>query len=251
LKRFAERHPVAYVVLIWLMTILFYVVGGAAAAVLSLGPLGGIIATVPLALISLVILARANWWEETGLAVRVESRVWRYLALPLLWWAGMIVVKGGFAAMGLREILTVVATAALSGYVEEVYYRGIMMRALASKGAVWAIGMSTLLFGFTHALNVLAGRNGLDTLIQIGYALAIGFYFGTVAWKTRAVGALALVHGVNNLIAGLVSGGLGGPSAAPTPAEMALSALVALSAAGYALYLLRAPERQIAVHKTA
>jgi hypothetical protein len=44
---------------------------------------------------------------------------------------------------------------------------------------------------------------------------------------------------------------LGGPSAAPTTGEMALSALVALSAAGYGLYLLRAPERQVAVHKTA
>lgn len=238
-QRFGERFPVAYVLLLWVMMVGCYVVGGAITMQRQLDPIvGSMIAVSLLTSISLVILARTGWWREVGLTTPVAGRQWLPFWLPAAWLGASIAVagfEGTDLATGLKHLLL----ALLVGYVEEVYFRGIMLRALQAKGLGWAIGLPTFLFGITHLLNALGGRDPISTLVQVGYALGIGLFFAAVRVRMRAVWPVALVHGLNNWIVWLRAGGMGG-GAAPSAAETILAMVITLASVGYGVILLRA-----------
>ncbi len=86
--------------------------------------------------------------------------------------------------------------AGLIGFVEEVFFRGLILRAIAPRGLWKAAIISSIVFGLLHSLNPLAGANPLDTLLQLGYTLAIGFGFAAVALRTRVIWPLVLIHGL-------------------------------------------------------
>ena len=52
----------------------------------------------------------------------------------------------------------------------------------------------SLLFGLTHALNSLAGKSPLEDLVQILYAIAIGFAFAALVLKKGILWPLVLAH---------------------------------------------------------
>lgn len=238
-KRFSERYPVLYVLLLWLLSVACYVLGGVVQETAQLGGVsGGLIATGLLALISLAILGRTNGWRQIGLTAPMPAGGWVHYALPAAWMAANLWINGVEWA-DLATGLSLLALAALSGYVEEVYYRGIMLRTLLPKGRGWAIGLTVALFSLTHILHALNGRDPMASLLQVGYAAAIGLLFTAIWLRTRALWPLVLAHGINNLIAFLASSGpsTGGPSTG----DLILSAFVVIGSVAYGTYLLREP----------
>jgi hypothetical protein len=88
-----------------------------------------------------------------------------------------------------------------------------MLRAFLPRGAWTAALASTAFFGFSHALNALSGISSpLYTVVQIAYALAIGFCFAAMALKGGLVWPLAVCHGLGNFAAFLSTGTAGGDS---------------------------------------
>lgn len=84
--RFVEKRPVTYSILIWLLMLFCYVVGGTVQEVAKLpSPMGGLISTQLLAVLSLVIIGRLGWWRETGLTAPMARGGWRHYWLPLAW----------------------------------------------------------------------------------------------------------------------------------------------------------------------
>ena len=63
-----------------------------------------------------------------------------------------------------------------------------------SRGTWTAVIVTSLLFGLSHSLNVLSGKNLADVLVQILYALAIGFAFAALVLKKGIIWPLVLVH---------------------------------------------------------
>ncbi|MEA0563417.1 CPBP family intramembrane glutamic endopeptidase [Lysinibacillus irui] len=59
-------------------------------------------------------------------------------------------------------------------FIEETIFRGILLRMLLTKGVATAVWVSSILFGVTHALQLLGGQSLEDTIIQIIYALLVG-----------------------------------------------------------------------------
>lgn len=85
-------------------------------------------------------------------------------------------------------------TAVLAPLFEEFWFRGLVLQSLRPYGNGFAIFISAILFGFTHA-----------NLAQFFYATAIGIVLGYVAVQTESVVTTTVLHAMFNSIAGITS----------------------------------------------
>lgn len=123
---------------------------------------------------------------------------------------------------------------------EETAFRGLVfpftLRAFAGKkhGALFAILVSSGLFGLIHLVNI---RSGIGvTLLQIGYSALIGAVCALIVLYTRNLPAAVLFHAVYNFCGFLIPTlGAGDPWSV---GEIVLTAVVAVLVAGYAFFLL-------------
>ena len=97
----------------------------------------------------------------------------------------------------LKNVLVVtqlLIVTAMVGFAEEAIFRGLMLNALKPRGAWTAVIVTSLLFGLSHSLNVLSGKNLAVVAVQILYALAIGFAFAALVIKKGFIWPLVLAH---------------------------------------------------------
>ena len=84
--------------------------------------------------------------------------------------------------------------------VEEAVFRGILLRQLTGRLPWWlADAVSALVFAAYHVPLWLARGRGI-TPESAAWVFAAGLVFGWVFWKTRSLGAAALVHALHNVL---------------------------------------------------
>lgn len=94
-------------------------------------------------------------------------------------------------AMFLMQLLII-------AFIEETIFRGILLRMLLTKGVATAVWVSSILFGVTHALQLLGGQSLEDTIIQIIYALLVGLVLSLLILDGQSIIVTILFHGFNN-----------------------------------------------------
>lgn len=89
--------------------------------------------------------------------------------------------------------------------VEEAAFRGILFRQLAGRLPWWLANIvSALVFAAYHVPLWLARGRGV-TLQSAAWVFAAGLVFGWVFWRTRSLGAAALVHALHNVLLQLLA----------------------------------------------
>lgn len=113
---------------------------------------------------------------------------------------------GATITLSLRiETLALLLKAASVGFFEELLFRGIAFNWLfyvlknAKYGLIWAIIVSSLLFGFAHVFNQHGSVE--EKFIQIGYGIATGVMFASLLFCTRTLLLPIILHTTNNLLA--------------------------------------------------
>ena len=120
------------------------------------------------------------------------------------------------------------------GFLEELIFRGLLFQAMAKDGVKSAIIVSSVTFGIGHIVNLINGSGAelLPNLLQVLYAVAIGFAFVMIYWKTKSLMPCIIVHSVFNGLSAFAN------EAVMTPQRQIISGiLLAVIAGGYALYL--------------
>ena len=140
------------------------------------------------------------------------------------------------AAMNLSPLETVLYVLSMFcvGFLEELIFRGLLFQAMARDGVKAAIIVSSVTFGIGHIVNLINGSGAdlLSNLLQVVYAIAIGFAFVMIYVKSRSLMPCIIVHSVFNGLSAFAS------VAAMTPRREIISGiLLAVIAGGYALYL--------------
>ena len=128
------------------------------------------------------------------------------------------------------------------GFLEELIFRGLLFRAMAKDGVKSAIIVSSVTFGIGHIVNLVNGSGAelLPNLLQVLYAVAIGFAFVMIYWKTKSLLPCIIVHSVFNGLSAFAN------EAVMTPQRQIISgSLLAVIAGGYALYLALAVKEEI------
>ena len=120
------------------------------------------------------------------------------------------------------------------GFLEEVIFRGLLFQAMAKNGVKSAIIVSSVTFGIGHIVNLIngSGAEWLPNLLQVMYAVAIGFAFVMIYCKTKSLMPCIFTHSVFNGLSAFSN------EAAMTPQRQIISGvLLAVIGGGYALYL--------------
>ena len=92
------------------------------------------------------------------------------LASTNLWWGVRMNYSPAETALYVVSMLCV-------GFLEEVIFRGFLFKALCRTSVKQAVVISSVTFGIGHIVNLLNGRDIPETILQICYAVAIGFLF--------------------------------------------------------------------------
>lgn len=127
------------------------------------------------------------------------------------------------------------------GFLEEMIFRGLLYQAMARNGVKAAIIVSSITFGIGHIVNLVNGSGAelLPNLLQVMYAVAIGFAFMLIYYKTRSLVICIIIHSVFNGLSAFAN------EAAITPQrELVSGVLLTVIAGGYALYLALAVKKE-------
>jgi CAAX protease family protein len=196
-RSFPQRRPLLFVVLLLLTILVTLALAGAITFQLKLSTLAmTFLGDGVLALIAVFLLSRLHWWRETGFRLPSHPRsLWLFLVpcLPIL-----LNAFAGIGYPGMAPLLFFLALALLVGFVEETYFRGMILSALVPRGAWQAVITSSLLFGLFHLLNLAAGANLEATLLQFGYAVALGLMYAALRLRTQTILPLILLHGLTD-----------------------------------------------------
>jgi len=198
---FPQRRPLLFVVLLLLVILVIYFLAGAITIQLKLTSVAmALMADGLLALIAIFLLTRHHWCRDVGFRLPSNPRSLWFFALPCL----PIILNIAFLGIGnpgIGGLLLFLAAASLVGFVEETYFRGMMLQVLLRRGPWQAVIISSLLFGIMHLLNVAGGANLVATLLQVVYAVAIGLMYAALALRTRTILPLIVIHGLTDFFA--------------------------------------------------
>ena len=114
--------------------------------------------------------------------------------------AGIAFVKGKEVMNPINEVInssstlfTMMFAGILSPLVEEIIFRGILLRKLRNLGDKTAIAATALAFGLFHG-----------NFSQFFYAVALGLIFGYVAVKTNSIRYTVLLHIIINMFGSVI-----------------------------------------------
>jgi uncharacterized protein len=190
---FAERHPYWFVTIVEIVVILVYLLAGTVAHFLDLSNLGLYgLANLGLTLVCVALLTGMGWWKAVGFLAPAKRADLLYFLVPFL--PTFVNLIPGLEITGLGQVAGILAVTLMVGFVEEVVFRGLMLHALAGRGPWRAAIVTALLFGLTHALNVLTGKSVVEDAAQIFYAVAIGFAFAALVLRKEILWPLVVAH---------------------------------------------------------
>ena len=231
MKKLYEKNELRFA-LLWIL----------AYCVISIPIRGALGDESPVMLAALAVIAaglvafikRFDLEEKYGLVQwKGSAKAYLYFIPMLVLMTGNLWGGVGLAYSGMAQVYAVLSML-LIGLIEELIFRGLLFRALLKKDpAPVAIAISAVTFGIGHLVNLLAGQGGLESLIQVFFAVAWGFLFTLVFYKSGSLLVCIAVHGLVDVFSKF--------AAAESSAEYVYVAATIVVAAAYCLFLSRKP----------
>ena len=140
---------------------------------------------------------RGSWWMWIAPLIVVAAIVLRLLGIDY----------GAYVA---SVVALALLTGLFVGFVEEILSRGVVVKMLRDSGkSEWAVmALSSLIFGLSHAMNLLAGQ----PVVTVALTVVFTFGFGVLMYLTlRVTGNLIwpmLIHGMYDATQFLATGGI-------------------------------------------
>lgn len=120
------------------------------------------------------------------------------------------------------------------GFLEEMIFRGLLFKAMEQNDVKSAIIVSSVTFGIGHIVNLIngSGANIISNLLQVVYAMAIGFTFVMIFYKTKSILPCIMTHSIFNALSAFSN------EAIMIPQNEIISGIIITIIAGvYALYI--------------
>lgn len=141
-------------------------------------------------IIFMIILKRVKYYGITKV-----SNIKKFLFfIPLLLIASVNLWNGININNTSSEIIIYILTMINIGFLEEIIFRGFLFKMMAKDNIKSAIIVSSLTFGIGHIVNLLNGADLIPTLLQICYAVALGYLFVTILIKSKSLIPCVITH---------------------------------------------------------
>ncbi len=160
--------------------------------------------TAPLCLAIVAVLL--VWISYSGLREKYGLVSVKLSGKEYLWFIPLIVLsstnlwRGVALNMSVAESVLAVVSMLCVGFIEEIIFRGFLFRAMSKDGVKSAVIVSSLTFGIGHIVNLLNGAELVPTLLQICYAVALGFLFTIIFYRSGSlIPCIASHSAINSL----------------------------------------------------
>lgn len=195
---------------------------------------------IALTLIMYLWISRNDLKKKYGLC-SFEANTKKYLYfVPLALLASTNFLWGFQLNLTLVESVLYVVSMLCVGFLEEVIFRGFLFKAMCKTNVKQAIIISSVTFGFGHIVNLLNGRDIPETLMQICYAVAIGFLFTIIFYKGKSLWPCIITHSVFNSLSVFAN-----ENVITIHKHLVGCIFLCVVSVGYALYILKKTEKEL------
>lgn len=147
-------------------------------------------------LVLIISLKRVSYY---GLARVTNLKGYLYF-VPLLLIVSVNLWNGININNSSSEIIFYILTMLNVGFIEEIIFRGFLFKMMEKDNVKRAIIVSSVTFGIGHIVNLLNGADFVPTLMQICYAIAIGYLFVIIFCKSKSLVPCIAAHSINNCL---------------------------------------------------
>lgn len=162
--------------------------------------------TVPILLVLSVVLYL--FVKNNGLSEKYGLCKSQIPASKMLFYIPILIFLTGNlwygVAMNVSPLETVlyILTMFCVGFIEEMIFRGFLFEAMAKDGIKSAVIVSSVTFGIGHITNLINGSGAelLPNILQVIYAVAIGFMFVMIYYKTKSMIVCIGAHSIFNAL---------------------------------------------------
>lgn len=194
--------------------------------------------TLPILVVLTVILylfvKKNGLSEKYGLCKPQISAARMLFYIPLIVLMTVNLWNGFVMNASLLETLLYVLSMLCIGFLEEMIFRGFLFNAMVKDGVKSAIIVSSVTFGIGHIVNLVNGSGAelLPNVLQVIYAVAIGFAFVMIYYKTKSLFPCIITHGLFNAASAFAD-----KTEITSQRRIVTAVLIAIIAGAYALYI--------------
>lgn len=251
MKKLFEKNEITFAVVL----IIVYVVGSSVILNVSEDPLVQNIAAAAfnavMTAVLIVFIAKNNLAKHVGLCRSEVSAAKMLFYIPLILCATATLFFG--VGLEMSPAATVFRTVKMIfvGFLEEVIFRGFLFKGICKENVTRAIVISSVTFGIGHIVNLFNGYDILSAVVQIVFAVAVGFLLVFIFYRTGSLIACICFHSLNNSVSGFSSGEhlINALGSEQTAALVSTAAKIAITII-YLLYVIKLPKRQLTVDST-
>jgi len=141
-------------------------------------------------IILIIVLKRTEYY---GLVKVTNLKDYLYF-IPLVFIVSVNLWNGINVNNKIGEIIFHILTMINIGFIEEIIFRGFLFKMLAKDNIQKAIIISAITFGIGHIVNLLNGADLFPTLMQVCYAISIGYLFVIIFYKSKSLIPCIITH---------------------------------------------------------
>lgn len=160
------------------------------------------IVTAPMCVVMTAVLA--GWIAKSGLRDKYGLRLPKASGKQLLFYLPLVVIASAslwfgcaMSMSGTEATLRVISMLCV-GFLEEIIFRGLLFKAMSKTNMKRAVIVSSVTFGIGHIVNLLNGAPLFSTLMQIVYAVALGFLFTIIFLRSGSLIPCIVTHSAIN-----------------------------------------------------
>lgn len=157
---------------------------------------------IVISVLMFVFVWKNGFMEKYGLAG------WAKNSRAMLWFIPLWIIAscnlwGGISPeYPLPGLIFAAVSMAFVGFAEELIFRGFLFKAMLKDSNVKAaIIVSSVTFGLGHIINLFTGHDLVSTLMQVVFAIAVGFVFTMAYYKGGSLLPCILAHSLTDIFA--------------------------------------------------
>lgn len=196
LKRFFEKHETPTCIL---LIILYVIINAYCVQNFGVTDYRSVIANTLLSAALIILTVALKRVSYYGLTKTENPNKFLYF-LPLVLIVSVNLWSGININNAPKEIVFHILTMLNVGFIEEIIFRGYLFKMMEKDNVKVATAVSSVTFGIGHIVNIFNGAELIPTLLQICYAMAVGYLFVIIFRKSKSIIPCIIAHSVNNAL---------------------------------------------------
>lgn len=145
-------------------------------------------------IVLMIVLKRVKYYGIT----KIKNPKEYLFFIPLILISTVNLWNGININKSINEIVFYILTMINVGFIEEIIFRGFIFRMMEKDNIKIAIVVNAITFGIGHIINLLNGAELIPTLMQICYAVSIGYLFVIIFYKSNSLIPCIITHSLIN-----------------------------------------------------